>query len=282
MKKLVLIISLTLLLSACGDVTTTISNKNDNLFTVGNQSVNLGQIYNVMLLSDPSGVVRSMALQIILDKEVEITSEMETRADDELASFVENVGDSLDMYLSYYGFKDVDDYRRNGILVGFQQEALVKKYVEANLDALIAEFQPRKVRIVEIIDPETAQIALSEIKAGSDFISVADMYGDGQYYGEEFLVTNNSQLPFLVREYIKVQLAPTLSDVLPEGSTNYIVQLTVVDPYKMLEEVKETLSTDFAFVEMAIEHYMKEYNFTIFDRTLYDLFMTQFPSYLGE
>jgi hypothetical protein len=282
MKKLVLILTFSLLLSACGDVTTTISNKNDNLFTVGNQSVTLGQIYNVMLLSDPSGVVRSMALQIILDKEVEITSEMEAKADDELASFVENVGDSLDMYLSYYGFKDVDDYRRNGILVGFQQEALVKKYIETNLDRLIAEYQPRKVRILEIIDPETAQVALSEIKAGADFLSVADTYGDGQFYGEETLVSSNSALPFLVSEYIKLQLTPTLSDVLPAGSTNYIVQLTVVDPYKMVEEVKETFARDNAFIEIAIEHFMKEYNFTIFDRTLYDLFINQFPNYLGK
>ena len=282
MKKLLFTLTISLLLAACGDVTTSISNKDDNLFTVGGKSVTLGQIYDVMLLSDPSGVVRSMALQIILDQEVEITSDMEAKADEELTSFVESVGDSLDMYLSYYGFKDVEDYRRNGILVGLQQEALVRKYIEDNIDRLITEYQPRKVRILEVIDPETAQIALSEIKAGADFETVANTYGDGQYFGDETLVSNNTQLPFLISEYVKTQLTPTLSEVLPEGSTNYIVQITVVDPYKMLEDVTTYFTTDPSFVEIAVEHFMKEYNFTIFDRTLYDLFITQFPNYLSE
>jgi hypothetical protein len=169
MKKLLFILSISLVLSACGNVTTTISNRNDNVFTVGNQSVNWGQIYSVMLLSDPSGVVRTMALEIILNQEVEITAEMESRADEELANFLETVGESIDMYLSYYGFKDIEDFRRNSILVQYQQEALILKYYEENIDDIISRYRPRKVRIMEVVDPETAALALNEIRAGADF-----------------------------------------------------------------------------------------------------------------
>lgn len=282
MKKLYTLIGLSLLLAGCGNVTTKVSNANEALFKVGSSTITYGELYTVMLASDPSGVVRSMALQIILDKEIEITPEMDTRADEELESFISNVGDSLDMYLSYYGFKDAEDYRRNGILVNLQQEVLVQRYVEENLTQLIEQNRPQKVRILEVVDGERAQAALTDIKSGADFEFVANQYGDGQYLGEELFVTTSTNLPFLIREYLNAQTAPTLSEVLPEGSTNYIVQVTVADPNKILDEIQTNFEQDSQFIELAIETAMKKYAFTIFDKAIYDRFITQFPNYLGQ
>jgi hypothetical protein len=61
-----------------------------------------------------------------------------------------------------------------------------------------------------------------------------------------------------------------------------LVQVIVADPYKMLDDVRENLISDNSFVEQVIEHYMRAYNFTIFDRSLFDLFIQQFPNYLGN
>jgi hypothetical protein len=280
MKKVLLLIGLSLSLSACGNVTTQISNRNDAVFQVGNQRVTFGQLYTVMLASDPSAVVRDMALRIILDKEVEITPEMEARADVELDNFVDNVGQGLDMFLSYYGFKTIDEYRRDVILLGLQQEALVNRYIATNLTDLISRNRPMKVRILDISDADQAQAALDELRAGRAFDQVADRYGDGRFGGEEQLITTRTNLPFVVREFLNVQTAPTLSEVIAEVGNHYIVQVTVADPNRMLDEVQAAFEQDASFIELTIENYMLKYEFTLYDKPLFDNFRLQFPNYL--
>lgn len=280
MKKALILASLSLILSACGNVTTQISNRNEAVFQVGNQRVTFGQLYTVMLASDPSAVVRDMALRIILDKEIEITADMEARADVELENFVDNVGPSLDMFLNYYGFKTLDDYRRDVILLGFQQEALVNRYIATNLTDLLSRNRPMKVRILDISDADQAQAALDELRAGRAFDQVADRFGDGQFDGEEQLITTRTSLPFVVREFINVQTAPTLSEVIAEVGNHYIVQVTVADPNRILDEVQAAFEQDASFIELTIESYMLKYEFTLYDKPLYDNFRLQFPNYL--
>lgn len=282
MKKLLVILSLSLLLMGCGNKTTNVSNSNEVLIKVGTQTVTVGQVYSQMVSANSTEIVKQMATRIILNKEVPVTDEIKTEADTVLKDFVDSVADNLDLYLEYYGYKNEQDYYDNGIIPSLQQEQLVQKYLTENYDALVAGYRPKKVRVIEITDAALAEAALAEIKAGEDFSVVADKYSTSTYPGDEELVNNTSSLPDVVINFIDYLTTPTLSSVLTDGTSNFIVQVTNADTNKLKDEIIDAFAVDTTFMEKALESYFVKYNFTIYDKSIYDVFVQTYPNYLGE
>ena len=254
MKKLIVSITLGLLLVGCGNQAAAISKPNDVLIKVGNESITSGQVYGLMVSTDATSVLKQQATQIILNKIVGLSDELKAKADEELVSFTESVGDSLAMYLEYYGYKDTEDYLNNGIIPTLQQEELVKQYITTNFDALVAGYRPKMVRLIEITDATIAETALAELKAGKDFSEVADLYSTSNYPGDEELVNNTSSLPKVVIDYYDYQTTPSLSNVLTDGTTNFIVQVTEADTNKLKDEIIENFTMDTTFMEKTLEY----------------------------
>lgn len=282
MKKLLVILSLSLLLMGCGNKTTNVSNSKDVLIKVGTQSITVGQVYAQMMATDSAAIIKQMATRIILNKEVPVTDEIKAEADTALKEFVDSVYDNLDLYLEYYGYKDEADYYENGIIPSLQQETLVRNYLTENFDTLVAGYRPKKIRLIEITVATLAATALAEIKAGEDFSVVADKYSTSTYPGDEELVNNTSSLPDVVINFVDYLTTPTLSDVLTDGTTNYIVQITNADSNKLKTEIIDTFAVDTTFMEKALESYFVKHNFTIYDKSIYDVFVQSYPNYLAE
>lgn len=282
MKKLLVILSLSLVLVGCGNKTTNVSNSNDVLIKVGNQTITVGQVYSQMMATDSTAIIKQMASRIIFDKEVPMDDALKAEADTQLQEFVDSVSDNLDLYLQYYGYKDKDDYYNNGIIPSLQQEKLVKNYLTENFEAIASGYRPKKIRLIEITDATLAAEALAEIKAGTDFSVVAEKYSTSTYPGDEELVNNTSSLPEVVVNFYDYLTTPTLSDVLTDGTTNYIVQITNADTNKLKDEIIETFSLDTAFMDKTLEVYFVKYNFSIYDKTVYDLFIQTYPNYITK
>jgi len=282
MKKVLVILSLSLLLMGCGNKTTNVSNSKEVLIKVGDRSVTIGEVYSQMMATDSTAIIKQMATRVILNKEVPVTDEMKVEADEVLKQFTDSVTDNIELYLEYYGYKDTTDYYDNGILPSLQQEALVNSYLTENFDSLVAGYRPKKIRLIEITDATLAAAALAEIKAGEDFSVVADKYSTSTYPGDEELVNNTSSLPDVVINFVDYLTTPVLSDVLTDGTTNYIVQITNADTNKLKTEIIETFAADTTFMEKALESYFVKHNFTIYDKSIYDVFVQTYPNYLAE
>lgn len=282
MKKLLVILSLSLVLVGCGNKTTNVSNSSDVLIKVGNQSITVGQVYSQMMATDSTAIIKQMASRIIFDKEVPMDDALKAEADTQLQEFIDSVGENLDVYLQYYGYKDKDDYYNNGIIPSLQQEKLVRNYLTENFDAVAAGYRPKKIRLIEITDATLAAEALAEIKAGVDFSVVAEKYSTSTYPGDEELVNNTSSIPSVVVEFIDYLTTPTLSEVLTDGTTNYIVQVTNADTNKLKDEIIESFTFDSTFTDKTLESFFVKYNFTIYDKSVYDLFIQTYPNYITK
>ena len=282
MKKLLVILSLSLVLVGCGNKTTNVSNSSDVLIKVGNQSITVGQVYSQMMATDSTAIIKQMASRIIFDKEVPMDDALKAEADTQLQEFIDSVGENLDVYLQYYGYKDKDDYYNNGIIPSLQQEKLVRNYLTENFDAVAAGYRPKKIRLIEITDATLAAEALAEIKAGVEFSVVAEKYSTSTYPGDEELVNNTSSIPSVVVEFIDYLTTPTLSEVLTDGTTNYIVQVTNADTNKLKDEIIESFTFDSTFTDKTLESYFVKYNFTIYDKSVYDLFIQTYPNYITK
>jgi hypothetical protein len=282
MKKILVILSLSLVLVGCGNKTTNVSNSKEVLIKVGDQTVTVGDVYSQMMSTDSTAIIKQMATRAILNKEVPVTDEMKVEADEVLKQFTDSVLDNIDLYLEYYGYKDATDYYDNGIIPSIQQETLVTNYLTENFDSLVAGYRPKKIRLIEITDATLAAAALAEVKAGIDFSVVADKYSTSTYPGDEELVNNTSSLPDVVLNFVDYLTTPTLSDVLTDGTTNYIVQITNADTNKLKTEIIETFAADTTFMDKALESYFVKHNFTIYDKSIYDVFVQTYPNYLAE
>lgn len=284
MKKLILGAALALTLSACGNVTTTVSDENTALITIGSTKITSGQVYSALIAQNAAGIVKQMATQTILNAEVEITDEMVTEAQTELQNFKDSMGDSTEAYLQYYGYKDIDDYYTNGILPTLQQDILVKKYLNDNYATLANDYLPKMIRVIEVTDATQADAALAAIQAGEDFGTVASTYSTSSYSGEEQLVYTASDLPSVVLTWMNTMTTPTLSPVLPDtdNATNYIIQITVADANKIVDDVVTTFGYDTTFIELALQDAFIRNGFTLYDKSIYDQFVLAYPDYIAK
>lgn len=284
MKKLLLTAIVALTLAACGNVTTEISDKDTALLTVGSTKITNEQVYTALIAQDAAGIVKQMATQVILNAEVEQTPEMIAEAELELANFTETMGENAEVYLQYYGYKDMDDYYTNGILPTLQQDILVEKYLRDNYVEISNNYLPKMVRIIEVTDSALADAALASIQAGTDFSTVASQYTTSAYPGDEEMVYTASDLPSVVLTWMNTQVSPTLSPVLPDtdNATNYIVQITVADPNKIEDDVISAFGFDQTFIDLALEDAFVRNGFTLYDKSIYDQFILSYPSYLAE
>lgn len=284
MKKHLLIALLSLGLVGCGNVTTNVSNANDVLINVGNENIKVGQVYAALIAQDSSTIIKEMAQQIILNKEVEITEDMKAEAQVQLDEFNTNLGENAELYLQYYGYKDMDDYYNNGILPTLQQDVLVDAYLNNNYATLAASYQPKKVRILEVTDSVLAEAALAEVQAGEDFSVVAEKYTSAAYPGYEELVYNQTELPEVILVWMNLQTSATLSPVLPDTSnaTNYIVQITIADVTKLQSEVIESFKLDTTFIDKTIAEAFIRNEFSLYDKSVFDKFVIAYPDYITE
>ncbi len=284
MKKLLLTLLVSLTLTACGNVTTEVSDKDSALISVGGTEITNEEVYTALIAQDAAGIVKQMATQVILNAEVEQTAEMIAEAQLELSNFQETMGENADVYLQYYGYKDMDDYYNNGILPTLQQDILVEKYLRDNYVEISNNYLPKMIRLIEVSDSDLADAALAAIQSGSDFTTVASQYTTSAYPGDEELVYTASDLPSVVLTWMNTQVSPTLSPILPDtdNATNYIVQITVADPNKIEDDVVSAFGFDTTFIEMALEDAFIRNGFTLYDKSIYDQFILSFPNYLAD
>ena len=83
-------------------------------------------------------------------------------------------------------------------------------------------------------------------------------------------------------EFYDYLTTPSLSEVLTDGTTNFIVQVTNADTNKLKDEIIESFALDTNFMDKTLESYFVKYNFTIYDKTVYDLFIQTYPNYLTK
>lgn len=283
MKKLFPILLVLVLLVGCSDATAKVSGSSTALITMDGAKVTKGQIYSIMANQDPTATVLQMATKIVLNKEIGLTDEVKKLADTQLATIKTSLGDSLQTYLDYYGYADVQALYDENIVPGIQQELLVKKHVTENFDAFAVTYYPRKARVIETATEALATAAIAEIKAGADFGAVAKKYSSTAYTGAEQIVFSATSLAADVLTFVKSTTVPTLSPTAIADATTgkfYVVQVTVADPAKFKDEIIANFATQDTFVSLTLATYFKSGKFKIYDKSIYDLFAANYSSYM--
>lgn len=282
-----------LTLSGCKDASVDISNGSDVLFTVGNTKVTNNDIFEPLFLNSGYTEVSYEVNKIIYDKEVPVNDEITKAAKEALAKSKKDMGENFDATIKQYGYKDEDDYYNRVSVPSAQAKALTKKFLAEDAEAQIETYKPVKARIISCTSEENAKNALAAVQDGKDFEEAAKEYGKTDTYtGSEMIVHQSSGLPSVVWAKISVvtDKESMIGEVITDTTTDaenpayYVVKVTntkALDEFKdealaAIQEKSTTAATD------AMKHYLKEYNFRVYDIDIYNAYKSYNAEYLVQ
>lgn len=285
MKKLVMILAVVFLMSACSDASVKVSKSSTALITVGTETITKGKLFSTFMSRYPSETVLKMATRNILAKVVPVDAIIKASADEALASMKNTWKTDFLTFLTTYGFASEKEYYDNDLTVTAQTNALTSKYMTDNYDLIVTTYLPRKVRVIQTSTTENAVKAIAEIKNGANFEATAVKYSSASYKGAEQIVTTQSTLFTAALKFATERTVPGLTDSPVEDTTNkvfYVVQVTDADPSKFKDALLTNLKADKKFQEIALLSYFKAGKFKVYDKTIYDEFKQNFTAYLNQ
>lgn len=272
MKKYIALGLSVLLLAGCSDATANISDGSTSLLTVNDKEITKQDMYDMMKSSASSSFILNLVQNKILDQEVPVTDEIKAKAQEQLDSSKESMGEYFDQMLkSLYGFSSEEDYLES-LINSIRLQELCKT-VLADKDIENTYF-PRKAKIFTVKDDEKANSALTALQEGQDFKEVCEEYGDTtKYKGEEQLVTSESGLPTLVFDTIKTRTETGLHTEILEDTTNggyYIIEVTNIDGASLKEEAINTLAATSSVQKSIMNDKYEEYDLSFHDIDVYN------------
>lgn len=284
MKKLIIITSFLLVLTGCSDAFVKVSNPSEVVFVVGTENITKGQLFNLMIKQDAGQIAINYAKEIILNQESPINDLVKEKAQTDLDYVKQLFGENFEASLKQYGFKDEQDYLEKALYPIAQQYVLAERYINDNFETIVANYYPKKVRIIEFTILEDAEDALEAIKEGQNVEDVAQQFSlSFNFFGQLELVHRESGLPTVVASYIQESSIPTLSNTPildPSTSYYYIVQVVEAQADRFKEEAIEELSKLSSILDIIFNDLFKEGNFNVYDKEVYDSIKQSFPTYL--
>lgn len=284
MKKLFLssLVAL-ILLSGCGNKVAQVSEKNSVVITIGDQKVTKGELYSYMNAYKSSSAYLKLR-QLIVEKEVPITPEIEKTAKEGLAQDKAQMGTDYELFLASMGFKDETEYYEKAFLPMIQAIELFKTYVKDHLNELKDQYLPVLVRLMKIEDEAEAKKALQAVKDGGNFETIARKYSDIFFPGTEEVVTQISPYPKNVLSEIQTQTGPTLIQAPVYDETNkvyYIIQVISVDVNKYTDEFIDRIQSEDKLITAMYANYAKKGNFKVYDIEVLTSLKENYPDFFN-
>lgn len=288
MKKLMMtILALALLvgLSGCSDAYTNVSDANDALITINGTKVTKGDIYPMLLNHSGVDTTLDMALNHIKEIEAPMNEEALKQAEEDFKVMKEGYGETFSFIMSYYGYKDEQDFYENAFLPQQQTIMLVSKYVEEKFDTLSVTQKPRKVQIIEFEEMETAKEAYERVFTNKEsFETVASELGTSSFDGSEMVITTATTLDSVLLTRLTETTVSKKIEEIVEGSNGkyYVANVVEGDPEKFREEACDAIAASSSVTNDGIRYFLQKYDFKITDKPLYNLYKEDYPDYIFD
>lgn len=276
-------------LAGCKDATAEISNGSEALITVEGEKITNDDIYQLIKATGGGNETLNLIKNKIYDKEgIKVTEAMEKESESQVKSLKGIYGDELESTLAQFGYNDLDDYKEKAIYPSLKQTELNKKYVKEKEESVFSTYYPFKAQVLEADSEDKAKSALAALNDGDSFASVVKKYGTTTTYdGKEALYTSESGLPTAVFDKIKSTNKTGVVDSVIEDTTNskyYVVNITNITTDEYEEEAINKIVEDASsnIESAATAYYLKKYDFTIYDKDVYDGIKSINESYIVQ
>lgn len=272
MKKIIVLITLLLALTACADAVARITNPSGKVVQIGDREITRSQLFEFMSSSDTSTIVINMAKNIIRNDRVGVTQAVRDMAQEDLDVMKDILKDDFLDGIKRLGFLSEEDYVERALIPLAQQNIMMRTYIEENFDSIVTTYFPRRARVIEFTVEADAKRALDLIKAGQNTEEVGKANTTSlDYYGQLATYHRDSNLPTQLQTFLRDATGPALTQsVLSADNKFYIVEIIEAVPTRFKEEVITSLSSNQALIDQMWLLEFREAGFAIYDINVYN------------
>lgn len=284
MKKLVLLALCGVLLCGCSSslYDIEITGGKTELMSYNKMSISKQDYFEVLLAKYGAQTIVENALFDIAKKEITDTKAVEDLVESKKETYATYYNGNIDDVAKANGYSDTDLYIKNIIEPQAYLELLNKTYIKENYDSLIKDTSATRFKVI-LCDKESDALALIE-KTKDNLNKFDALMKDNENAEDVDIVTKNDSLDSNI-----IEILPTLSAYTKDQIYSKAVKLTngayaVLYVYDTARDDKEewinALNNDSKVVETAEGHYLKKYNFTVYDETLSETIKNLSSQYL--
>lgn len=272
MKKIIILLTLLLALTACADAVARITNPNGTVVQIGDQKITRGQLFEFMSSSDTSTIVINMAKDIVRNDRVEITEEVRELAQVDLEVMKSILKDGFLAGIKRLGFLSEEDYFERALIPLAQQNIMMRAHIETNFDSIIATYFPRRARIIEFRVEADANRVLDLIKAGQNTEELGRANTTSRdFFGQLATYHRDSTIPNELKTFLREATGPTLTQsVIRANNLFYIVEIIEAVPSRFKEEVITSLSSNAALIDQMWLNEFRTSGFAIYDINVFN------------
>lgn len=287
MKKLVIVLMLSLLLVGCGKHDAQISNANDVIWTENGHNYTSSQLNENIKQQDFSGIVIRDIIEKIAVLENIDTTTVKANVDKDVDAMLESYGE---YYFQYYG-TTVDEYRKSHYADSLLSE-LMKIYVNGQFDFYKEDFGPYKAEIAYFDELDAANAVIEDVNGGEHTFAYSALEHGFATEITEQVYTDQSDLPIEIKDYAMNTNELGLSNVIQsstvatdaEGNSTitpryYIMNLVSKDVNEFKDDFISWLISNALDSKEIINNYMTKYNVKFYDQRTYELIKETYGDY---
>ena len=281
-KKLISAGLAVLLLAGCKDATAKLANSGETLMTIGNTTLTKGELYNMMFASVGASTADTNVMNAIAEQEIEVTDEMREEAMNQVSFYSMMYGSQFTSFLESMDMTE-EEYAEKYFLADQRKQKLTEKYIDENFETLCGTYDPLKAIVLSFTSEDDASAALSALKDGSVTPAEAAADNNSSSTGDEEVITiNTTSYDTAALTVLRSMSVDDGWTEIPstDGATFYVLKLVSHSPAEFREDAISALSENTVIATDSTEHYLRKYNFHVYDINLYNALKESNPDML--
>ena len=270
-----------LVLAGCKDASAALPNAGETIVTIGSKTITKGILYDTMFASLGSNTAITDAMNSISEKEVELTDEMKTEAQNQLDSYKLFYSEQFSSLLTQMNITE-EEYLDKVLLPGMRSQKLTQTYVEQNYDAICASYKPIQAIVLSFSSEADASAAISALKDGSASAAEAASANNSTSTGTEEIITIESTNYDTAALTVIRSMSPDDGwTEIPssDGATFYVLKVVSNDPQQYKEAAVQSLANLSSIADYSNDYFLRKYNFHVYDIGLYNALKRDSLSY---
>lgn len=275
MKKLVLFLLCGGLLAGCSSqalYNVSVSDGDTVLISDDKMSVTKQGYFEFLLNQYGASSVLDLSLEKIVEKEITDEKEVEKILNANIEDLTKYANNDLDSYVKKLGYQSKEEFIETVLKLDAKVELLHNKYIQANLDDLMKEYEVCSFKMIEFEKESEALKFIKEVKDEADFDKKLDEAKDN---GEDAGYVSNvsyldEKLKSELKNFIKEKNDGVYSKAVKLSTDKFAVVYLYDTAHKNVDEITSTLASVRALNEKITGIYLKKYNFTVAEDRIKD------------
>lgn len=275
MKKILTLLSITLLLTACSTPKKLTFKDDKELYKLNGQTFYESDFYELLVQNDRGTTIYSHMLDQLNENStalVQYANEIDAKVNEEVKKLEESFGEQLTAIINTAGFKSVDSFVEKQLRPSIALQFEMNDYILENIDSIVKDFKIKDVSIFATDDKAFASDIIDQL---NDNVDPGKIEIDKKAQLSERLISQSFESGSeSVDKKLQSNLSFGISEAIydEESNLHYIIVNHDTDFSKNIDTLVQLLVESENFTDFYTAKQFNDANFKIFDSVLKNIF----------